>query len=874
MFGGFKLSGRWVAICLIVISVLIETASRPVMPPAMGDSPLSRGVASFHDISDEHRKEGLTREQLSQEAWVWHRANQQRLAETHPYGAQALTTQIINNDINDISVIQGDSRLVTNANLFDLVGFEIRFTPSGNGYTISAVGAPFDTNLGTKLDLTTAPAVNPKPQADPGDDGFISQDIGFSFPYFGSNYNSVGVSSNGNLVFNPGNVSTTDFNNGAVSSIATLSEFQTGLPRIAPYWHDLDAQSSQTTGTRGVYIRKDANKVLITWNDIRDFPNDPQVDNGAHKFQVSLFNDGRIVFSYNIVQLTSQALAGISPGGTQNTPSLVNLISPPAGAITNPMAEFFSTSTRVDYLGAIQAFYASHQGQSNIYDFVYFMTDFDFDLGGGAFAFFQPIRNSISGIGQNSFDFDQGGTLGSTKIQGILNLSNLVGDYPASPVTRFLGANHALSIFGQEQGHRWLSFVRYPGNSLLLLGRDDAHWSFFMNIESTTSSPAAPRSSSMEGNVWVENNGTFSSTNLIDGFSRLDQYLMGLRPQEDVPDTFVIANPTNTTRTKSSSPRPNTVVTGTRQNVTINQIIQANGARNPAAENAPKNFRAAVILLVREGTQPSQATLTKITRYRLSWESYFAQSTDFIGTIDTALASGQSVSRAIAAASAASFKETLAPGEIAALFGSGLTSGATQVASSQPLPTTLAGTQVLVDGLPVPLFFVSPNQINFQVPRTTSSTTLNPPVPSSTALIEVLSNGTLIRAGTFQIAPVVPALFTTNQSGTGGVAALDAITNSPGPFNAKQSNGQPNIIAVFGSGLGADATDVNGDVKANVQATLNGNAMTVSYAGRAPGFTGLNQLNLTFPANLTPGTYNLIVTRNGIPTRTVTVTVK
>lgn len=866
----FSVLRRLIAICLLAAGALTATPSHQVTQVDV------RSGISAHDISEEKRKEGLTREQLAREAWVWHKANKQRLAETHPDGAEALKTQVTSADVSGIAVIQGDSRLITSANAFDLVGFEIRFTPSGNGYAITSAGAPFDTNFGSKLDLTAAPAVNPKPQADPGDDGFISESIGFSFPYFGKSYSNVGISSNGNLIFDPGNISTGALNDGAVSSIASLSEFQQGLPRIAPYWHDLDAQASQTTGNKGVYLRRDANRILVTWNDIRDFPNDPLTDTGVHRFQVSLFNDGRIVFSYSLIQMTSQALVGISPGGTQNIPSLVNLLSPPVGAISNPMAEFFSTSTRVDYLGAIESFYAGHPGQSETYDFIYFMTDFDFDLGGGAFAFFQPLRNSIRGIGQSTFDDDPGGTLGSTKVQGILNLSNLVGDYPDSPVTRFLGANHALSIFGQEQGHRWLSFVRYPGNTLLLLGRDDAHWSFFMNIESTTSSAAAPRSSSMEGNVWVENNGTFNSVNLIDGFSRLDQYLMGLRPSSDVPDTFVIANPTNTTRTRSSGPRPNTTVSGTRQNVTINQIIQANGARIPDSSQAPKQFRAAVILLVREGAQPTQASLNKVTRYRLAWESYFSQSTDFIATLDTSLAGtpGEGVSKVIAAASAASFSQVLAPGEIAAIFGSGLTPGATIAASSQPLPTSLAGTQVLIDGIPAPLFFVSPGQINFQVPRTTSPTTANPPVQSSTSLIEVVSNGVLIRAGTFQIAPSVPALFTTNQSGTGGVAALDALTGASGPFNAKQANGQPNIIAVFGTGLGADATDVNGDVKGSVQATIGGNAMTVGYAGRAPGFTGLNQINLTFPAGIAAGTHELIVRRNGIPARTVTVTVK
>jgi uncharacterized protein (TIGR03437 family) len=147
-------------------------------------------------------------------------------------------------------------------------------------------------------------------------------------------------------------------------------------------------------------------------------------------------------------------------------------------------------------------------------------------------------------------------------------------------------------------------------------------------------------------------------------------------------------------------------------------------------------------------------------------------------------------------------------------------------------------------------------------------------VQSATALIEIVSNGQLIRAGAFQIAPTVPAIFTLNASGTGAAAAVDAFTGAAGPFNAKQSNGQPNIISVFGTGLGADATDVDGNVNASVQATIDGVATTINYAGRAPGFTGLNQLNITFPANITSGTHTLIILRNSIPSRQVTIAVK
>jgi uncharacterized protein (TIGR03437 family) len=859
---------RWIVVALI------GAFSAPALisqTPTQINNRFASGQAAFvHD--DGEKKKRLSREQIAREAWVWHQINQQRLEEMN-----ALTADFINQDINDISVIQDDGRLVIPPNPFDLSGRSVQFNPGLSGYGITVTNATFDNNLGSKLDLTVAPAVNPRPEPEPGDDAYIIQDLGFSFNFFSFTFSSVAISSNGNLTFRPGGVSQSVFDDGAVSSIATLAEFQRGLPRIAPYWHDLDARASVTPGGNGVFIRKDADRVVVTWNNIRDFPNDPTVDRGVHRFQVTLFNTGRIIFTYDSAQLTSQALAGITPGNTSNIPTLVNLNSPPSASFTSPVAEFFSTDVMVDYFGAVQAFYATHPNR-DVYDFVYLVTDFDFNLGGGAFAFYLRLRNDASGIGEPVGAFPGASSINSQRIQGILNLSNIAGQYPNSPVTRipFLGANHALSIMGQEQGHRWLSYISFPGDQTLLLGRDDAHWSFFLNIESTTSSVAAPRSSSAEGNVWRDNgNGTFTSVNLIDGFSRLDHYLMGLRPASDVPDTFVIANPFNTVFDREDGPRPNVTVNGSRQNVTINQVLQANGARNPNSTNAQKNFRAAVVLLTRQGTQASAATLNKITLYRLAWESYFAQSTDFLGAINTGLAD-QTVSRVIAAASAASFKSTLAAGEIAALFGpgGGLTNGFVEAATSQPLPTALAGAQVRVNGVLAPLFFASPTQINFQVLRSTTATTSFPSSPSSTALIEVFVNGQMVRAGAFQIAPVTPAIFTLNQSGTGAAAALDAFTNTREPFNAKQANGQPNIIAVFGTGLGADATDIDANVNTSVTATIDGAPATVNYAGRAPGFTGLNQFNVVFPANITSGAHTLVISRNGIPSRQVTFAVR
>ena len=857
---------RWVVAAL---ALMLFYASLILLSSAKSEkrSVAKFSAASFHD-DEEGKKKGLSREERIREAWVWHQANQQRLLETE--GLASLEAEVPAQDINDIAVIQADSRIATPANLFDLTGRQVQFTPSGSGYTIATSNGGFDTNFGTKLNLTATPAVNPKQGTEPGDDAYINQDLGFNFSFYGTTFTTVAVSSNGFLAFRPGSFTQAAFDLEASDSGESLAKLQAGAPRIAPYWHDLDARASTTIGANGIYIRKDSDRVVITWNNIRDFPNDPATDNGIHRFQVTLFNNGRIVIAFDQAQLTSLAVTGISAGGSAPIPTLVNLNSPTAATITTPIAEVFSTSSKVDIISAVQTFYASHPG-NDVYDFVYMVTDFQFDLG-DAFAFYLPLRNDANGIGLPVGQSSEALTIGSQKIQGILNLSNISQAYPASPVTRFLGANHALSIMGQEQGHRWLSYVGYPGaDPLLLLGRDDAHWSFFMNIESTISSPAARRSSSAEGSVWRDNgNGSFTSVNLVDGYSQLDQYLMGLRPASDVPDTFVITNPSGTVRTRESNPFPNVNVTGTKQTVTMNQILQANGNRNPNSTTAPKNFRAAVVLLVQAGAQPSQATLDKVTLYRLAWESYFKQSTDAKASINTGLAN--QTDRTVIALSAASFKQTLAAGEISALFGAGF-SNTIAVASSQPLPTTLAGTQVRVNGAAAGLFFVSPEQINFQVPLTTATTT-GTAVNSSTALIEVISNGQLIRAGTFQIAPVVPGIFTTNQSGTGAAAALDAFTFAPGPFNAKQSNGQPNIIAVYGTGVGADVTDADGNAAGSTTATIDGAAVSVSYAGRAPGFIGLNQFNITFPATITSGTHTLAISRNGIPAREVTIAIR
>ena len=124
-------------------------------------------------------------------------------------------------------------------------------------------------------------------------------------------------------------------------------------------------------------------------------------------------------------------------------------------------------------------------------------------------------------------------------------------------------------------------------------------------------------------------------------------------------------------------------------------------------------------------------------------------------------ASSQGAGVPVATVSAASFARIVAPDSIAAAFGLRL---ATQVAyaDSQPLPTSLAGTTVRVNGELAGLFFVSPSQINYLIP---------PGTPTGVASVVVTSGDGTVSTGSAQIAPVAPALFTASGDGQGALAS-------------------------------------------------------------------------------------------------------
>jgi hypothetical protein len=178
----------------------------------------------------------------------------------------------------------------------------------------------------------------------------------------------------------------------------------------------------------------------------------------------------------------------------------------------------------------------------------------------------------------------------------------------------------------------------------------------------------------------------------------------------------------------------------------------------------------------------------------------------------------------------AGFSLPPAPGGIFSIFGASLAPALTQ-ASTTPLPVELGGVRVEVNGTAVPLYFVSPGQINAQLPYDA--------VPGPATL---RVGGT---TATFTIVPAAPAIFAAVRQDNAAVAYVTGL----GAVSPPVASG---AAAPF---------DTLSSSAATVSATIGGISAQVIFSGLAPGFIGLGQVNVLIPANATDLT--LVLESNG-----------
>lgn len=224
----------------------------------------------------------------------------------------------------------------------------------------------------------------------------------------------------------------------------------------------------------------------------------------------------------------------------------------------------------------------------------------------------------------------------------------------------------------------------------------------------------------------------------------------------------------------------------------------------------------------------------------------------------------------------------LAPRSIASLYGTNLSSIVSLADSAPPLPFTLGGTTLTLAGNTLPLFFVSQQQINFQLPFIA--------ITGPTPFTLNITQGQLTTSITVTLTPFAPSLFTTNSQGTGQAAALineTAIIVAPvGMFPGSRPVKKGEFIQLYCTGLG-DVRNRPGLGSAspgppNLASTLTNPAVTVGnvqatpvFSGLSPGFVGLYQVNLQITNDMPSGpAVPVVLTIGGATSNTATIAIE
>jgi uncharacterized protein (TIGR03437 family) len=208
----------------------------------------------------------------------------------------------------------------------------------------------------------------------------------------------------------------------------------------------------------------------------------------------------------------------------------------------------------------------------------------------------------------------------------------------------------------------------------------------------------------------------------------------------------------------------------------------------------------------------------------------------------------------------------VAPGSLISIFGSNLANG-TDWAPAASLPSGLGGTTVWINGAPAPLEFVSPTQINAQVP-------FGAPTGPASAVLQLMGMPPVSME--FSIVPAAPGIFTNGRNQA-------SVQNADGSFNTPENPASAGSrVSVYLTGLGIVAPPVSDGEPAStdtparavypVTARIGQNDVSVSFAGLSPRSVGVYQVDLVAPT-IGDGLYPLVVTVNGVPSNMARISI-
>ncbi len=202
----------------------------------------------------------------------------------------------------------------------------------------------------------------------------------------------------------------------------------------------------------------------------------------------------------------------------------------------------------------------------------------------------------------------------------------------------------------------------------------------------------------------------------------------------------------------------------------------------------------------------------------------------------------------------ASFQPVFAPGMVLSVFGTQL-APSIQAAGSVPLPSGIMGVSATVNGVAAPLFYVSPTQLNIQVPYE---------VGAGPAVVGVSNNGQAASA-IFTVSPSAPGIFTDAQG-----HLIPASTGKPGDTLSLFLTGDGTVSPALATGASPfSGTPLNFLPQSGlpVAVTVGGVAASIAFEGIPPGLVGTAQVNFVIPQNVSSGVQPVVVTVGGVPSQ-------
>ena len=544
----------------------------------------------------------------------------------------------------DLIVIELGRAVLSQPNLFDLVGRTLRFNPDGSRYRVTNQTLQWEADYGVELT---------------GSEVSLQR---FMFPFSGQRWRSFSVGTTGSIRFGPppssGDVDAYGHPDGGIAS--AIGRFD----RLADVGGKLGARAlaicvflkPRMAGPH--YVRELADRVVITWmltepfGGLLDFSWFPT----TNLFQAVLHRDGTIEMSYKAVAAKDGIVGVYRVLSTGERVESVHLsrLTPNSGSFAAVYEAFhYMEPPRPQDLSCTII-----QALGDRFDFLAYYSDFRVDSQEASSPSDGPIGGSVAGIGdtrhaQTKPVLESRCTNGRFQLglaQPIFVGANEMQESPpdnapdgntknipfytrrlaqAMPDGKSRPYNYAVGHLGHEIGHRWSAYAAARVNDQIVSLGAWPHWDAGLEARVAYPYSLPVEASTQGGSVWQDNlDGTF--TQLRDGYfvpasgySSLDLYLMGLIAATEVPDFFIL-RPLARIGTDASG-RP--IFKGQRVRITIQDVIAAEGPRVPDVNHSQRQFNTGIAVIVEHGRTPSAELISRANGIRRQWIDYWAITT-------------------------------------------------------------------------------------------------------------------------------------------------------------------------------------------------------------------------------------------------------